>query len=76
MKLDFDRGYEPPINATLPSVVADQVRAVREDRLAKGLLVQFVREDGTLDEWSFRDEARRDEFISGLTARGVDFATP
>lgn len=39
-----------------------------------GLNVQFMSDDGTLDEWSFADNPRRDAFTKSLKAQGRAFA--
>lgn len=39
---------------------------------ANGLNVEWVREDGTVDEWSFSTAQRRDAFIRHCHRRGLD----
>lgn len=57
--------------STLRSDIAARMQAVRDKRDALGLNVQWTREDGTLDTWSFATVERRDGFVANLQRRGI-----
>lgn len=63
----FDRSHETGTT----SVQAQRAFYLRR---AKHLNVQFIRENGSLDEWSFAAVAQRDSFIASLSAKNQSFA--
>lgn len=46
-------------------------KAVRARREPLGLNVRFLRDDGTPDEFSFRDTVQADKFRAALRRRGL-----
>lgn len=62
----FDPTFQHPLPPTLPKAAVEATRRVIAERRAAGLAVQFVRDDGALDEWQFSTLAQRDAFTSRL----------
>jgi hypothetical protein len=62
--MKFDHTHTPDHSSF--GAAAKSVSAVFYRRRAEGLNVQFIADNGSLDEWSFADVSRRDAFISGL----------
>ncbi len=60
--MQFDHTYRP----AWPANMAPVVEPIFLKRRALGLSVQFVKDDGALDEWQFNDVATRDRFIAKL----------
>jgi hypothetical protein len=63
--MKFDRTHTPD-RSNLSPITAKMMDRVFYRRRDEGLNVQFIADDGSLDEWSFADISRRDAFISGL----------
>ena len=58
------------------SRIEETVARVRAVRRARGLNVVFRKEDGRVDEWSFRDAQQRGRFCERLTREGREFYIP
>lgn len=69
--MQFDPAYKPNRDNLAPALVAMMDR-VFYARRSQGLNVQWKREDGTLDEWSFADTERADAFLAKCERDGFD----
>jgi hypothetical protein len=67
--MQFDHTYRQPWPENLKAIV----EPVFLKRRALGLSVQFMTEEGNLDEWQFADVETRDRFIANQLA-GKPFA--
>lgn len=71
--MDFDPTLRSNSEGLPPHLAAAKDRLFYSRR-PLGLNVQFIREDGLRDEWSFADVSRRDNFVASLVRRGVPHA--
>lgn len=68
--LKFDPSLKPNRDRLSPEIAALMDRAWYRNR-ANGFNVQFIRDDGKRDEWSFKDAERRDGFMDKLRRDGI-----
>lgn len=73
MSIEFDPSHTFGTD-DLPDAVAQRTIDLRKRRRGLGLNVQFMKDDGTRDEWSFSTIERRDAFIRGLEREGKTYA--
>lgn len=71
--MEFDHSFKPN-RSGLPAALAARMDVVFYARRAQGLNVQFIREDGALDEFSLSDHARVESFTQSLVRQGKAFA--
>jgi len=65
----FDQSFKSNSDG-LPAALAAQKDRVFYARRPLGMNVQFIREDGLRDEWSFNSTDRAQAFAAGITAKG------
>lgn len=74
--MNFDRTHQHASendSKLSPAIAAMMAKAFYSRRDA-GLNVQFIREDGKLDEWSFANAESRDKFVAKLNRDGLEYA--
>lgn len=71
--MTFDSTFKPNRDG-LAAPIAAAMDRVFYARRPLGLNVQWIRDDGQLDEWSLQDIARRDAFVAKLQRDGKSFA--
>jgi len=69
--MDFDFNFTPRRDG-LPEILAAKADQLFYSRRALGLNVQFIRQDGDLDEMSFADMASRDAHITKMKRLGTE----
>lgn len=62
--MQFDYNFDPANCPKLSPATADMMRATRNHWRKLGQSVQFYREAGNLDEWSFSTKAQLEAFIA------------
>ena len=71
--MQFNSDFQPNRDG-LPAAIAPMMDRAFYTRRAAGLNVQFIREDGALDEFSLATAERRDAFVAALQRQGKDYA--
>lgn len=69
--MQFDHNYKPNRDGLEPTIAAMMDR-VFYARRSQGMNVQWKHENGTLDEWSFADMLRADQFLAKCQRDGLD----
>lgn len=71
--MQFNHDYKPNRDNLAPRMV-EMMNRVFYSRRAQGMNVQFMRENETLDEWSFESAERAEKFAASLERKGVPHA--
>lgn len=71
--MTFDHNKKPNRDNLNPAIAAMMDRTWYRNR-ANGFNVQFVNENGTLDEWSFNCRDRAEAFALNLNKRNIETA--
>lgn len=69
--MNFNPEYKPNRENLAPRMV-EMMDRVFYSRRAQGMNVQFVREDGTLDEFSLESADRAQAFLAQCKRNGID----
>ena len=72
MQFDYSRKLD---TQGLSGPAAVIVKRKQEERRKHGLAVQFIKDDGSVDEWTFARPEYLKAFTDKLAAKGVQYIT-
>ncbi|TPJ86938.1 MULTISPECIES: hypothetical protein [unclassified Mesorhizobium] len=72
-EFSFDHSFKPHREGLIPQIAAAMDRAWYSNR-SNGFNVQFIRDDGARDEWSFNSRLRAEIFADNLASNGKKYA--